>query len=78
VEYITTFSFQSPSEKTQLAPSGAPVVVLEPSANAELDAFFRPPPQYSHEGGGLRPLNAGGPRPLDDEFQHFLDRAKKT
>jgi hypothetical protein len=78
MEYITTFSFQAPTEKTELAPTGQPVTIAAPVEDAVLDSFFCSPPPYSHHGGRLAPLSAAAPRLLTDDFKRFLDRAKAT
>jgi len=76
MQYITTYSFQSPSEKTELAPAGKTVEVTMPPDDAFLDSFFKPPAPYAHIDRGLLPMN--GARPIDpkDDFNHFLARAK--
>jgi hypothetical protein len=78
MKYVTTFSFQSPHEKTELAPTGATVTIAAPVADTDLDSFFRSAPTYAHRGDHLAKLNAGAPRPLNDDFHRFLERAKNT
>jgi hypothetical protein len=75
MEYVTTFSVQLPHEKTELAPSGAPVNVAEPVKNTALDAFFRGAPFYAYQGNQFGP---GEPKPLADDFHRILELAKNT
>ena len=76
MEYITTFSFRAPHEKTELAPSGAPVKTEPPKEDDLASAFFRNPPVLSHQAGAL--VVSGAALQLTDEFAELLERAKRT
>jgi hypothetical protein len=77
MEYITTFSFRSPQEKTELAPSGPPVKTEPPAEDNIAAAFFRTPPVFSHQVGALV-FSAAAPELIADDFKELLERAQRA
>jgi hypothetical protein len=69
MEFITTFSFRAPHEKTKLASSGQAVNTEPQSEDKIAAAYFRAPPVLLHQ--------ATAPE-MADEFDDILERARRA